>query len=153
MRYAMWNKISNSKSIYEFMTKIHNFHDSCIKEIRYISGAWVDEELSMFPLNNINSVDIVFQRQYEDPCALVMRFADIDVLHLAPINTMYTCEISDATMFIKNNLIFWVEDKTMAEENIQNCRGTWISAKEVFWKTTNFCIGKDIIYHAKYEEV
>ena len=149
----MWNEISDDVKIREFLEHVNYFHDTCIKEIRYISGAWVNEDLSMHPINEINSVEIIFQCQFKDPCTMVIKFIDVDVLHLAPVNMFYTCEILDAAMFRKDDLIFWANDYSVNESNIVNYTGTWISAKRVVCKAINSCLGQDIIYRAKYEEI
>ena len=48
----MWNEIINNKTLKEFNEKLSYFHDSCIKEIHYLSGAYVDERLDMYPIND-----------------------------------------------------------------------------------------------------
>ena len=48
----MWETISSSDEISRFMERVYDFHDSCVKEISYISGAYVDDSLSMYPLND-----------------------------------------------------------------------------------------------------
>lgn len=39
----MWNDIANENDLKNFMDAMYGFHDSCIKEIKYISGAYVNE--------------------------------------------------------------------------------------------------------------
>ena len=51
----MWNKITSNQDIINFMELISGFHDSCIKELRYYSGAYVDKDLSMYTI--ISSAD------------------------------------------------------------------------------------------------
>ena len=60
----MWEIISTNDEILKFMDKVCYFHDSCIKEISYISGAYVGEKLSMHPLNDRRVLRVVIQRQY-----------------------------------------------------------------------------------------
>ncbi len=40
----MWNEIKNQTERQNFRDALWFFHDSCIKEIRYLSGAYVPEE-------------------------------------------------------------------------------------------------------------
>ena len=35
----MWNKINDYNDIENFMNVVNSFHDSCIKELKYLSGA------------------------------------------------------------------------------------------------------------------
>ena len=41
----MWNEIRSEQDIRDFMDKVYAFHDSCIKEMHYVSGASVDADL------------------------------------------------------------------------------------------------------------
>ena len=43
----MWNTISNNRDIKQFMEIMCDFHDSCIKEMHYLSGAYVNENLAI----------------------------------------------------------------------------------------------------------
>ena len=58
-----WNNIKTKDDIYKLMNVFGNFHDSCIKEIHYVSGAYVNENLEMNPINKRRNVTVVFQRQ------------------------------------------------------------------------------------------
>lgn len=42
----MWKIISTDEEIRTFLDFVSCFHDSCIKEMHYISGAYVDEDYS-----------------------------------------------------------------------------------------------------------
>jgi hypothetical protein len=146
----MWNKINTNEDISSLMQLFGHFHDSCIKEIKYTSGAYVDQNLSMNPVNDKRIVDIVFQRQYHNPTTIVIRFIEINMLHLTPCDSNYTCEIHGASFFIKNGNIYWVDCHEI-EDEIENYNGTWICSNKVQWRIIDECIGNDIIFYAKYE--
>ena len=59
-RIAKWNKVETQSHVDALMTTFGHFHDSCIKGIKYVSGAFVDKDLSMNPVNNIRTAEIVF---------------------------------------------------------------------------------------------
>ncbi len=59
----MWNEITTEKDLNSFMDVMCYFHDSCLKEIKYISGAYVNEKLSMIPVNDKR----ILKRQFENP--------------------------------------------------------------------------------------
>ena len=42
----MWYEISSEREINDFMKKINFFHDCCIKELKYSSGAYVKDRKS-----------------------------------------------------------------------------------------------------------
>lgn len=73
----MWNEIHNKNDLDNFMKKVADFHDSCIKEIKYISGAFVKENLSMFPENNKRILKMIIQRQFEDMPVIEMEFSGL----------------------------------------------------------------------------
>ena len=124
----VWTEIITEEDIGSFMQVFGGFHDSCLKEMKYISGAFVGKELSMNPVNNMRIVDMVFQRQYKNPMAVALRFIGINELHLTPCNEDYTCEITDAKIFIKNGLFYWAD---CGGEEIEACDGTWICADKI----------------------
>ena len=39
------------------MDTVYGFHDSCLKELKYISGAYVNEKLSMIPVNKQKNIE------------------------------------------------------------------------------------------------
>ena len=82
----MWEIICTNDEILKFMERVCYFHDSCIKEISYISGAYVDENLSMYPLNNRRVLRVVIQRQYEKDSMIEMEFQGLKHLKLFLIN-------------------------------------------------------------------
>jgi hypothetical protein len=40
----MWETIHTNDEILKFMESVCHFHDSCIKEISYISGAYIKHD-------------------------------------------------------------------------------------------------------------
>ena len=56
----------NNNDIEKFMKRICYFHDSCIKELKYLSGAFVDEDLAMYPVNDRRILKVAIQRQFEN---------------------------------------------------------------------------------------
>lgn len=58
------------------MDTVCGFHDSCLKELKYISGAYVNDELSMLPVNNQRVLSMIIQRQFKNPSVVEMQFVD-----------------------------------------------------------------------------
>ena len=131
-RFA-WNTIETEADLATFMELLGGFHDSCINEISYVSGAYVNAELSMSPFDDIRMVDILMQRQAMNPTALVMRFVGLRKLNLVPCDENYTCEILGASMFLADGLIYWADDDYQTIDTIAQYGGTWICAKELQW--------------------
>ena len=80
----MWNEIENEKDLNSFMDAMYCFHDSCLKEIKYISGAYVNEKLGMLPVNSQRILNMIIQRQFENPSVVEMQFVGLKYLKLFP---------------------------------------------------------------------
>jgi len=100
----------------KFLSSFGGFHDSCIKEFKYTSGAFVDENLSMFPVNNQRSLKVIFQRQISNPSVVEIEFMGLQRLSIYPIDENSTCEIHDATMILSDNCMYWYDCERLAEK-------------------------------------
>lgn len=145
----MWNEISNEKDLYSFMDTVCGFHDSCLKELKYISGAYVDEELSMFPVNSQRILNVIIQRQFRHPSVIEMQFVGLKYLKLFPSDENYTCEILDATMILNEDCVYWCDCGGLSEEDIESYTGTVICASKVRWRAVDEYIGPNEIYVTK----
>jgi hypothetical protein len=149
----MFNKISTQDDVQELMKKFGSFHDSCIKELRYISGGYVskgysDQNRPMYPLNSKRSVNIIFQSQNADYSVIEMKFDYIQKLNLVPRNEDYDCVIYDASLVKIGDLFYWSEWGDFKIEDIINENRTWISSKEVHWRQLpEEFLGDKLIYN------
>ena len=146
----MWNEIVTEEDISKFLCLYGNFHDSCIKEIRYVSGAFVNHDFAMSPFNVQRTVDIVFQRQHRSPSVIMLRFIGLNVLRLAPHNVNYTCEIHDAKLFRQDGLYYWADSCDIGNE-IEAYEGTWVCSDKIEWLMIDECIGNNEIFTTKLE--
>ena len=145
----MWNEIANNEDLNIFMDNMYGFHDSCLKEIKYISGAYVDEELSMFPVNSQRILNVIIQRQFRHPSVIEMQFVGLKYLKLFPSDENYTCEILDATMILNEDCVYWCDCGGLSEEDIESYTGTVICASKVRWRAVDEYIGPNEIYVTK----
>lgn len=138
----MWNEIKDDKELLEFMEEIGYFHDSCIKELKYLSGAYVDAELSMYPVNDCRVLSVIVQRQFEDISMIEMEFEGLRYLKLFPVDDNYTCEILDSTMILKDDSIYWCDCGEVSETDLDNYEGTLICASKLRWRSIDGCMGQ-----------
>jgi len=129
----MWNSIKTEQDIADLMVIYDNFHDSCIKEIQYVSGAFVNTDLSMHAINDCRCLRIAFQRQSTNPFAIELEFSELVRFNLEPAGENYSCEILDVSMFFENNQIFWGDSERFAIER-DSYQGTWICSNSARWK-------------------
>jgi len=140
----MWHNIQSEVDIESLMKIFGDFHDSCLKELVYISGAFVDENLSMHPINEQRVLKIVFQRQYSNPCVIEVEFSGIKKMNLSPCDENHTCEIHGATFFIKNSNLYWGDSSDIQE--MSSYDGTWICASGTRWRIADEYLGNQEIY-------
>ena len=138
----MWNNIITEFDAKLFMESVYYFHDSCIKEIHYYSGAYVDTNLSMYPINARRSLRVIIQRQFEKMSALELDFIGLKYLNLYPNDEHYTCEILDSTMIITNDNIYWCDLGGLSEVDLSNYQGTLICASKLRWRPID-CLGAE----------
>lgn len=58
----MWSKIDSESDIIDFMRIVNDQSDSCIKEIKYVSGGYVSENLGMHAVNTKRNLYIYIFR-------------------------------------------------------------------------------------------
>jgi len=133
-----WQQLNTPKAIDEFMMLYGHFHDSCIKEIKYISGMFVDENLSMNPISSKKRLSVIFQRQFSNPTAVEIVFEGLIHLNLCPEEEGYTGEIFDAYMEIHDGTVYWAETADFDIPRIIQGKSlsdfTWIAAKRAKWR-------------------
>ena len=138
----MWTEILNNSDIKSFLDTVCYFHDSCIKEMTYVSGAFVNENLSMYPVNDKRKLCVIIQRQIEDNSVIEIEFQGLKKLALNPVSADYTCEILDSTLIKKDDLIYWCDCGGYDENTIENYDGTLICAEKMRWRSLENALGK-----------
>lgn len=144
----MWNEIIDKKDIQNFMNKVGFFHDSCIKEMRYYSGAYVDDDLAMYPINDKRILNVIIQRQFEELSMIELQFIGLKYLNLFPTDEEYTCEILDSTMFLKDDRIYWCDCGDISENDFMDYEGTFVCASKLRWRSIENRMGQDDFYVA-----
>ena len=99
-------EINTDYDIEQLMNNFGSFHDSCIKEIVYISGGYVEEDGAMNPFDSEKCVIIVFQSQCAKYRTIEVKFEGVVQMNLVPKPDYYDNIIYDASL-IKNNELFY----------------------------------------------
>ena len=148
MSELTWKELNSQQQIDEFMENMDYFHDGCIKELRFVSGAYVNVDLSMMPVNTCRTVYLVIQRQYEDPSAVEIRFEGVEWLSLKPANEKYTCEIFGAHMCIEGDMIVWFDSDNFKESYTELYKEdvTLVKAHKVYWREADELLGEEPVY-------
>ena len=150
-KIVMWNEIIDDNDLRNFMERVGYFHDSCIKELKYLSGACVNEELSMYPINDRRVLNVIIQCQFEDFSMIEMEFEGLKYLKLFPVDDKYTCEVLDSTMILKEDGIYWCDWGGLSEDDINEYNGTLICASKLRWRSINKCMGQKEFFVSIFE--
>ena len=142
----MWNEIKSDSDVLDLMNGFCYFHDSCIKEIKYISGANVNEDLSMYPTNDLRRLSIIIQRQFEENPVMELEFSGLNYIKLFPADENHTCEILDATIILKSDCIYWCDCGKIKEEDLARYQGITVCASKLRWRIVEGCIGSKEVY-------
>lgn len=142
----MWHEICTEKDISFLMETVGYFHDSCLKELKYVSGAYVNADLSMHPINDTRELKMIIQRQDESPSAIELVFSGLNYCKLFPCNEQFTCEILDATLLWKDGDILWADCGDLRAEEVEKYSGTIISAAGLRWRAVSDWIGRGEVY-------
>lgn len=141
----MWNEIVNENDLNNFMDIHYEFHDSCIKEFKYISGAYANEKI-MHPINDLRILKMIVQGRFKKSDVIELEFIGLKYLKMFPSDENYTSEILDATMILKEDCIFWCDCGDLSEIDLENYKGTIICASKVRWRAANEYIGSKEVY-------
>ena len=144
----MWERINTDEEIQRFMQKVGNFHDSCIKEMSYISGSYVSDDLSMYSVNDQRVLRVVIQRQKEEDSMIELEFQGLKYLNLSPVDENYTCEMIDSTLIKKDGYFYWCDSGNISESEIDDYAGTLICASKLKWRSIKNHMGKKVFYHS-----
>ena len=142
----MWNEISTDDDVLKLMEAVCFFHDSCIKEMSYVSGAYVDVNLSMYPLNSLRALSVLIQRQYEKDSMIELEFQGLKYVKFFPVDESYTCEILGSTMIMKDGTIYWCDCDNLSEADLDEYTGTLICASKLRWRSIEGHLGESAFY-------
>lgn len=127
-----WNEIDSEKELNDFLKLYDNFHDSCLKEMLYNSGSFVDRNLGMH-MTGQTTVSVIFQRQCSECMTIEVQFSNLVKLNLKPMGEFYTSELIDASMFFKDGKIYWA-DSSLLTKPLEQYDGTWLCAEKARWR-------------------
>ena len=141
----MWHELCNNDEVAQFMDEMYHFHDSCIKELYYVSGAYVNQNLSMKPVNDRRVLKVILQRQFSENSMIELEFSGLKSLQLSPTSEDYTCEILGCGMFFKEGFVYWFD----GDEPTEKYSNIIICAENVRWRPIMNCMGSQDFFIQK----
>ncbi len=142
----MWHRIATDNDIRKLMSVTNWFHDSCLKELHYNSGAYVAGNYAMHPINDKRCLKVVFQTQNHKCPVIELMFEGLKTLRLNPTPETYTCEIHGASVFCQENEICWTDNDDLAKENNVEYEGTLIKSSKLWYRIIDGFMGEKDIF-------
>lgn len=143
----MWHEIKNEFDLTDFLDRHNHFHDSCIKEMKYISGAYIEGK-GMHPINELRILKMIIQGWFLNSEVIEMEFIGLKRLILFPVDEQYTSEILGATMIIKDDCVYWCDCDGLSENDFDSYERTLICASNVRWRPADEYSGPKEVYRA-----
>ena len=130
----MWERINNNEQLESFLQRITYFHDSCMKSFSFVSGAYVNSQLAMYPVNDKRVLSMIFQRQFEDITSFEVEFYGLRSFNYVPASPLYTCEIESANMYFKDGLIYFEHDSFLKSDETGQFIMNSVCAEGLRWR-------------------
>lgn len=100
-----WNKVENRDDINSLLTEFGGFHDSCIVNLYYESGMYVDGKNAMvFAAPNEYKLHVVLQSQW-NKSACDLCFSGVRRMHIAGLQDNYAPDILDCYLEFHDNIL------------------------------------------------
>lgn len=140
------NTVLNQEDLDRLTDFAEGFHDGCIKEMRYVSGAFVDPERWMHPTNDKRELRVVIQSQSEAVGAVELVFQRLRFLKLFPVDETCSCEIHDSKLVFRHGFVYWCDSADVRDEDLDTYEGTVVCAEALQWRRLDPRLGKEPFY-------
>lgn len=138
-------KIINSKEEADELSDLYcNFHDGCLKEIWFSSGAHLKRNFTISAISN-PIARFLIQRPWPNPRVIEIEFTEIVQINIKPEGDDVFIEILDTRLYFEDGIFFWsVQGYQINDEDKD--KYTWIAAKKVRWRVVEELIGEETVY-------
>lgn len=147
-----WNEINTQEDIDHLMSLYHHFHDSCLKELKYVSGMHVDADKSMAATNSKRQVHIVIQGQWT-PSVIEMVFDKVIHVGLKPANEYSDGIIYEAYIAKEDGYYIWFDSARFNDDYRELYKFndvTFIKSEKIKWRINENYIGEDEIFSTNH---
>ena len=127
-----WHYIESQRDINFFMKQTSSFHDTVLKDMIYVSGAYVDDKNAMHCTDSKRQITMCFDSQWCRPIEMV--FEGVAALNLRPYPDNYSSNIYGASLFLRKAAVFFCDGQV--DDVDKSYEGTWIESYNLRWR---FC--------------
>lgn len=139
-----YKELKTADDISEFMKLFNYFHDSCLKELKYVSGSYVNLDLTLSAFDSIRSINAIFHSQNHKLPAIEIVFSKVERLNLVPRLENYDSIILGAHLSLVEDSFYWAEFDDFDYQNADHFNGTWIKCKEIKWRKLDNSVSNTI---------
>ena len=127
-----WNYIETQEDIDYLMNEYKGFHDSVIKEITYVSGDYVDNNGMCLSSSGSKKIKVIFNSDWAKEIEIILLSPRI--CHIAPCEENYTAELYDASIFIKDCVVYFYD--SYIEDIEDDYPDTYFKSLGFMWRYT-----------------
>ncbi len=127
------------------MQRLGNFHDGCVRELHWVTSHYVSADLRMH-FDGSAALRMVVQRQFSNPSAIELCFAELVGLKVSPPSPNCDAIIFGAAFFLRDGVLYWAEDSAWKPESPDRHDCTWIAARRAWWRDASEWMGPDLRY-------
>lgn len=147
-----WNEITTQADADALLDLFGGFHDGCVREAHFWTDHYVAPDLGMScPGNLDNRIRFLVQRQFRNPAAIELLFEEVTRFNLVPTPDNYDTIIEDATLLIRDGVIYWSPEFNWSPDSPRRDEETWISANHLRWREVDW-LGEELRYGPKEQE-
>ena len=139
-----WNEIRTTDDVDYFNTLVSLFNESYLKELCFVSGNYVSEDLKLQECNE-PIARLLFQSKWGNPSVIEMEFREILQINIKPSAKEDGSIIFDAPLHAINDIFYWNSNDVLFRED-RKVDYTWIAAKQVFWRIREGLLGNKKTY-------
>ena len=128
-----WTYVRSAEDAKSLIRKAHEFHDSVLTGLNYVSGSYGDES-GLNVTDDVRRVEMRFDCSWSPNIELV--FEGVTALNLRPAMDNYTSEISSAAVYASDSEVLF-SDWWFKEGEKPDDDATWIRAMDLRWRFTS----------------
>ena len=129
-RQENWHYIESQEDVDFLLKQTYSFHDTVLKDLKYVSGSYVDDNKAMKCVDTEKRVTMCFDSQLCRSIELV--FEGVVALNLRPHPDNCFSGIFCASVLLNNASMFFCDTKLDSAD--KSYEGTWIESHSLRWR-------------------
>jgi len=130
--YPNFIEICDQNKLDVMLKDCSNFNDAVLKSVIYTSGSFRSDNNSLYPIDDLAEVIMIFESQAKSGMKITLIFDQIIQFNLVPSNINYDSLFNNPFFYIDDNGILFSKNVPLIEINEENSKdNTWIKSKSL----------------------